>query len=234
MKKFLKKAIIISMTLIFVVFSTIIIISCNHFTYKKPDFNKIDLNGIDNIMIVAHPDDEIIWGGAHLLNDNYLVVCITHGNDKIRSKEFKKAMKITGDKYIMLNYPDKILNRRDEWKNDNADIKKDLTEILKLKKWKVIVTHNPKGEYGHIQHIKTSEIITDIYKNNFSQDNNLFYFGKYYSAKTIKNQKDMPEISDNNLKTKLDIIKNVYKSQVFIMDKFGQMVPYENWTQYKP
>ena len=53
MKKFLKKAVIISMTLIFVVFSTIIIISCNHFTYKKPDFNKIDLNGIDNIMIVA-------------------------------------------------------------------------------------------------------------------------------------------------------------------------------------
>lgn len=28
----------------------------------------------DNLMIVAHPDDEILWGGAHLFNGKYFVV----------------------------------------------------------------------------------------------------------------------------------------------------------------
>ena len=29
-----------------------------------------------NLMIVAHPDDETLWGGAHLIEDNYYVVCV--------------------------------------------------------------------------------------------------------------------------------------------------------------
>lgn len=30
-------------------------------------------------MIVAHPDDETLWGGSHLIDDNYLVVCMSNG-----------------------------------------------------------------------------------------------------------------------------------------------------------
>ena len=58
--------------------------------------------GIDKLMIVAHPDDESFWGGAHLLEDDYLVVCITCGPVKRRVEEFKKAMAITKDEYIMI------------------------------------------------------------------------------------------------------------------------------------
>ena len=43
-------------------------------------------------MIVAHPDDETIWGGGHLLQDDYLVICLTNGNNQIRAKEFEKVM----------------------------------------------------------------------------------------------------------------------------------------------
>ena len=46
-------------------------------------------------MIVAHPDDEMLWGGAHLLNGNYLVVCITCGRSKTRDKEFKEVGEYT-------------------------------------------------------------------------------------------------------------------------------------------
>lgn len=31
-------------------------------------------------MIVAHADDEILWGGAHLLADDYYVVCVSSGD----------------------------------------------------------------------------------------------------------------------------------------------------------
>lgn len=36
----------------------------------------------ESLMIVAHPDDETIWGGSHLINGNYTVLCITNGNNK--------------------------------------------------------------------------------------------------------------------------------------------------------
>ena len=38
----------------------------------------------ESLMIVAHPDDETIWGGSHLINGNYTVLCITNGNNKKR------------------------------------------------------------------------------------------------------------------------------------------------------
>ena len=38
----------------------------------------------ESLMIVAHPDDETIWGGSHLLKGHYLVVCLTNGNNEKR------------------------------------------------------------------------------------------------------------------------------------------------------
>ena len=67
---------------------------------------------IDKIMIVAHPDDEMLWGGMNLLLDSgWHVIVTTHGNKKdFRSNEFKNSIKYTGayewkmydikDKYI--------------------------------------------------------------------------------------------------------------------------------------
>ena len=47
----------------------------NNYTLKE---NKAEL--YKNLMIVAHPDDEILWGGANLYKYSYFVVCLTNGN----------------------------------------------------------------------------------------------------------------------------------------------------------
>lgn len=69
--------------------------------HLKIDEEKI--SSIDNVMIVAHPDDETLWGGEQLLKENYLVICITNGDNKIRKKEFEKVMEETKDYGIILN-----------------------------------------------------------------------------------------------------------------------------------
>ena len=89
--------------------------------------------GINKLMIVAHPDDETFWGGAHLIEDNYLVVCITCGTVKRRVEEFKKAMSITNDKYIMLGYPDLTKGKKDDWSKVHVNIKSDLEKIINYK-----------------------------------------------------------------------------------------------------
>ena len=56
------------------------------------DLAQLDLSQAKKLMIVAHPDDETLWGGAHLLEGDYLIVCLPHAGDAVRSavlRDFK-------------------------------------------------------------------------------------------------------------------------------------------------
>lgn len=196
----------------------------------KARLDKLSLDGYDNLMITAHPDDETIWGGGHLVKDRYLVVCLTHASDPVRSKEFEKAMKGSNSKYIMLDYPDKVFNRRSNWEYIKSDIEQDIRILLQYKNWETVVTHNKDGEYGHQHHKSLHKYVTNVYENE-KKDIKLFYFGKYYSASNIGEEK-AEKMSDTLLNTKKKILK-VYKSQSFIDKKFGQMYPYEDFQEYK-
>ena len=37
------------------------------------DLDALELDGYDKVMFVAHPDDDLLWGGRHLIEDDYLV-----------------------------------------------------------------------------------------------------------------------------------------------------------------
>ena len=196
--------------------------------FKRKNFKDIDLTGINKLMIVAHPDDDILWGGAHLIEDNYLVVCITCGPNKVRVNEFKKVMDKTNDKYIMLGYPDKTNGERDNWNSSKDAMMKDLEEILDLKEWDVIVVHNPDGEYGHQHHKMASQFVTSLVKDK----SKLYYFGHYYSKEKIAEHEDeMSSIDSKTLEKKISII-GLYKSQSFIQTTFDHMFEHEDWLSY--
>ena len=220
----------------YVLFFSFTILMCyviyNKTPMKKTSISSINLTGIDNLMIVAHPDDETIWGGSHLIDDKYLVVCITCGVNRTRVEEFKKVMSISKDSYIMLSYPDKTNNKRDDWSKVYSNIEKDLEKIMKLKKWKTIVTHNSDGEYGHIHHKMTHNIVKSIYDNG-EVEGTLYFFGKYYNKNNIELYKDtLEEISPKNKDIKINKMIEVYKSQSFIKSYFNQMFEYENFQKY--
>src|SRR5574344_2256161 len=109
----------------------------NYFYHNlDEDIKKIDFNKAKSLMIVAHPDDETLWGGSHLINDDYLVVCITCGSNRKRVKEIKNALKISDDQYLSLWYPDKTLGTPDNWSDIENNLYRDLEKIIKIKKWK--------------------------------------------------------------------------------------------------
>ncbi len=228
------KSNIIPILIVIVILTILIITTLIHFLapYKaNKDFSKINLDGYNKLMIVAHPDDETLWGGAHLLEDNYLVVCITCGGDKVRVNEFKNVMNATNDKYIMLNYPDKTNGERDNWNTVYDDITKDLNDIIELKEWDTIVTHNPQGEYGHVHHKMTNAIVTSLMEQKDNTDK-LYYFGRYHSKKKVSEfYNEMSPIQDKYLKDKKDIL-GLYVSQSFIQTMFDHMYGYEDWENY--
>lgn len=197
--------------------------------------SKVDYKKYDSLMIVAHPDDETIWGANHLKNGNYLVICITNGDNETRSKEFYEVMNQVGSQGIMLKYPDKTDGKKDDWKSSKEAITKDIQYIIKQNHWKKIVTHNPDGEYGHPHHIMTNRIVTKSAKQNGYADQ-LYYFGKYIKKKQIPNYIEKEELSyplsKKDIKDKEQLTK-IYTSQKKVMDKLEHMIPYENWIAYR-
>ena len=176
------------------------------------------------LMIVAHPDDETIFGGAHLLVDDYTVVCITCGQIEYRNQEFKEVMEKTGDDFIMLGFDDRMNKTGpiSDWSYQYDAIYNKLAEIINSNNWDTIVTHNPDGEYGHQHHIMTSEMVTDI-----TGGNNLYYFGHWYYNGTGEQR-----ISDSLYNIKLnDLISVYYRSQGTALNYNYNMLPYENWIK---
>lgn len=187
-------------------------------------FNNKKEKEIRRLMIVAHPDDETIFGGGHLLQDKYTVVCITCGKIEYRVKEFEEVMSKTKEDYIMLGYTDRenLTGPISNWNNEYNDIYNSLSEIINGTDWDIIVTHNPDGEYGHIHHIKTSEIVSEI-----ANKDKLYYFGHWYT-----DGDNGPRIDDNlyNEKTN-ELISIYYRSQGAALNYNYNMFPYENWIQ---
>lgn len=197
---------------------------------EKKDLDSMQLNSCTKLMIVAHPDDDNLWGGAHLSEGGYLVVSLTHGKDSIRSKEFYNAIKASGNIPLMLSYPDQVDGKRSNWSVERYQIAKDLDTLLQYKHWGMVVTHNPSGEYGHIQHRLTSKLVTERFYRNY-WGNYLYYFGKYYNKKDLykieNTLRKLPETAVEKKKYYLSL----YTSQQRAINDSIHMAEYENWIR---
>ena len=178
----------------------------------------------ESLMIVAHPDDETIWGGSHLINGNYTVLCITNGNNKKRKKEFMKVMEKTHSKGIILSFPDKTKGKRDNWKSCKKDIQREIKKEIDSKDWGKIVTHNPDGEYGHIHHKKVSKYVTMILKKEDRTDQ-LVYFGTYTSKKNKAKLENEKKLSKKDYEIKVVMTKHA--------QEFVKPINFESLSKHK-
>lgn len=225
-----KKKLLINISILSIILIMLLIFF--NYLYKDDvtdykDYSKLNLNNYNNLMIISHPGDELLWASSHLIEDNYVVVCITCGGEKTKTEEFYESISSTNDQYIILGYEEYKDNKRSNWSDITSDLTNDLKEIISLKEWDTIVTHNPNGEYGHAQHKITSNIVTSITTNN------LYYFGNYYNKKTIGNHtKHLVPISQNNLNKKQELI-GIYNSELYFQTSFNHMFPYEELISYE-
>lgn len=110
---------------------------------------------VDKLLIVAHPDDEVLWGGMNLmLQPGWFVVCASHVSDPVRSREFYKTMSFCNvTKYVMYDVKEKYTD--DESESDRMFHETPFEDGLRElagRSWKLVLTHNDKGEYGHEHH----------------------------------------------------------------------------------
>ena len=143
----------------------------------------------DKLMIVAHPDDEVLWGGGHLYDKGYLVVCVTNGRNKVRSQEFKDVVKASGNECIMLEYPDKVTEIYDK-----NDIQCDLYcfgKYYKASRLKVVGNTLPKISKERYEFKKK---LADMYTSQKKTVDKLWHMAYYEDWTLYKRYSEHPEM----------------------------------------
>ncbi len=174
----------------------------------------------DNLMIIVHPEDGLIWGGNNLLNDNYLVVCLTCSD---KDKDFINIMKKMNNDYVLLDYKDNSL-----YEDEYYILNRDLSYYINKYDWKKIVTHNKEGEYGSIQNIIINNKVTKLVNDK----DKLYYFNKYYLENDFMNEsKRFYKLSNEEI-----LLKSKYLglfNDIEYIEEFKHIIPYEEFVSYK-
>lgn len=143
-------------------------------------------------IIVAHPDDEILWAGGIILNNpqwNYFITSLCRKNDEDRSSKFYKVLKILNAQGIVGNLDDEP-----EQKPLNIiEVEQKILDLLPNKHFDLIITHSPFGEYTkHLRHEEAGKAVILLWNKGKIATKKLWAFAyedgnKNYFPKAIQN-----------------------------------------------
>ena len=155
------------------------------------------------VIVVAHPDDEILWASA--LTSRYredvdwtVICCCIPGQDPERGTvKFFDSCVILGVKPILMAEVE-------------GGIKKPLLELdkLDLQQYDHIFTHNAEGEYGHLHHKQLHTHINTKWKHKQQT-----YFGFNTHKPKIKLTLT-PEEVDRKMKA-IRCYNNIYRDRPY-------------------
>jgi LmbE family N-acetylglucosaminyl deacetylase len=150
-------------------------------------------------VVVAHPDDEILWCGGTILmhpDSNWTVVTLTRKSDPDRAPKFHKAMELLGAKGIMGDLDD-----GPEQKPLSAGQVQDaIMDLLPSDRLDLILTHGPWGEYTrHKRHEEVSKAVQTLRQSGRLQAGEIWMF-----AYDDRGGKQLPQpLIDGDVYTKL-------------------------------
>ncbi len=170
------------------------------------------------LVIIAHPDDELIWMGGMLLRHkedwDSTVLCLTRASDKDRAPKFEKACNILGVKGFIYDL------------DDSTDKPWNEEEVIKIisrhckQEYDIVFTHGENGEYGHPRHKETHRIVNRIIDDKTLKTESFMNFD--YSKRENNLQgfcipnsttNNFIKLKDHELIMKKETIQNVYGYQ---------------------
>jgi len=103
-------------------------------------------------MMVAHPDDESIFGFSDLLANRCTVICLTQRRLAKRKAQFEEILSLTGSSGVILDY-----SHKDPWDVTDEGFYNAVSYHIKGS-YDVVISHGADGEYGEPEHVRTHSI----------------------------------------------------------------------------
>ncbi len=166
-------------------------------------------------VIVAHPDDETLWAGGTILNHplwNWFIVCMCRSSDAERAIKFSKAVQLLHSGGIMGDLDDGPLQKS----LDEIEVERVIMELLPLKHYDIIITHNLSGEYTrHLRHEEVSKAVIRLWLAGKIVTDELWTFAyedgnKEYFPRAIENASVCQILTENIWTRKYNLITETY------------------------
>lgn len=170
------------------------------------------------LVIVAHPDDEIIWCGGTLMNHpewDVFILCLCRKNDPDRAPKFRAILKELGAEGIMGDLDDEP----EQIPLNLDDIGLIICELLPDYQYDLIITHNLEGEYTrHRRHEEISKAVIRLLQNNKIITFKFWMFAfedgnKSYAPTAITTADIFIHLSDAIFSRKYALITGIYGFQ---------------------
>jgi LmbE family N-acetylglucosaminyl deacetylase len=164
-----------------------------------------------NTLLIAHPDDEVIFFWWALKEIDKIVCCSSDLNnpERVWCKNRKKALFAVGE---ALNVPVKCFDYNSEFHRLQPRIKEliNLQSNIKQEVEGTIYTHNFWGEYGHLDHILVNQIALSLCNRMVVSD--IVDDGQWFNVR---------KLNQGRLFRQAEIDMDLYNQLKEIYDKHG-------------
>ena len=166
-------------------------------------------------IIVAHPDDEILWAGGIILNNpqwQYFITSLCRKYDEDRSAKFYKVIKILNAQGTMGNLDDEP----EQNPINAAQVEQKILDLLPNEHFDLIITHSPFGEYTkHLRHEEVGRAVITLWNKGKIATNKLWAFAyedgnKNYFPKAIENNTYFETLKKRIWNKKYNLITETY------------------------
>lgn len=167
----------------------------------------------DTVLFVTHPDDDTLFFHQAIKEYKPYVALMVTGWSIKRLRDFNRVMKQYGVRY-------RAYDTAEDKQNTEKKILKQIDEVLKLKNFNRVITHNADGEYGHRNHQL-------VHKCVVSKSNSEILVP--VSKEIIENY----PVSNVIYQEKKDIFKNMYITETFVLEEYSVWVKNEKLVRLK-
>ena len=166
-------------------------------------------------IVVAHPDDEVIWCGGMLLQNpdwSWTVLCFCRGSDGDRRPKFERVCERLGARGIILDVDD---GNPPAPIDPAAEIGHPIREHLCGRAWDLCLTHGANGEYGHPRHQQVHAEVCGLVDTRDLDCRELWTFAYACDAQTglcrpSAEADVLLELTDEQLAEKKRIVNEIY------------------------